>query len=86
MNETARKASHALTVDERLREFVEAELLPDLDMHPDAFWEGLAAIVADLTPENRSLLVARDELQATIDSYHKDNRGKPWDAGRTRHS
>ncbi len=80
MNETARSVSHALTVDKRLRAFVEDELLPDLGVDPGLFWDGFAAIVSDLTPENRALLETRDELQATIDQYHKDQRGNPWDA------
>ncbi|MDJ0917015.1 MAG: malate synthase G [Woeseiaceae bacterium] len=80
MNETARSVSHALTVDQRLRAFVEEKLLPDLGVDPGPFWDGFAAIVSDLTPENRALLEARDKLQATIDQYHKDQKGKPWDA------
>ena len=80
MTETARSVSTALTVDPRLQQFVEDELLPDLGIDPEQFWEGFAAIVAELTPENRELLAIRDELQAKIDRFHVERRGKPWDA------
>ncbi|UTX54179.1 malate synthase G [Leucobacter aridicollis] len=42
-----------------------------------AFWEGAAAILADLTPENERLLARRDELQAKLDEYHTANPGQP---------
>ena len=80
MTETARSVSTALTVDPRLQQFVEDELLQDLGIDPEHFWEGFAAIVAELTPENRELLAIRDDLQAKIDQYHVERRDKPWDA------
>ena len=38
------------------REFVESELLPAIGFDADAFWDGVASIVDDLTPVNRELL------------------------------
>ncbi|MGC5629359.1 malate synthase G [Georgenia sp. Z1344] len=60
-----------------LAAFVEDEALPGTGIDADAFWGGLASIIADLTPENRRLLGVRDELQAAIDQYHKDQPGLP---------
>ncbi|MGC5615033.1 malate synthase G [Georgenia sp. Z1491] len=60
-----------------LAAFVEDEALPGTGLDADAFWQGLASIIADLTPENRRLLTVRDDLQATIDQYHKDQPGLP---------
>ena len=80
MSETARQLSNVLTVDPQLQQFVDKELLPDLDINPATFWHGLAALVAELTPENRALLDTRDKLQERIDSYHRQHQGQPWDA------
>ncbi|MGO1584092.1 MAG: malate synthase G [Actinomycetaceae bacterium] len=60
-----------------LAAFVEDEALTGTGIDADAFWSGLASIITDLTPENRRLLDARDELQATIDQYHLDQPGLP---------
>ena len=70
----------ALTPDSRFREFVEHELLPDLDMPADTFWAGLAQIIEALTPENRALLAHRDRLQQQIDDYHRQHPAARWDA------
>ena len=56
-----------LTIAPVFRDFVENELLPDLGIAPDAFWDGLEKILVELTPENRRLLAIRDELQAKIE-------------------
>ncbi|MFA7430548.1 MAG: malate synthase G, partial [Rhodospirillaceae bacterium] len=41
---------------------------------------GLDALLHDLAPRNRALLATRDTLQAKIDAWHKERRGKPHDA------
>ena len=63
-----------------LKNFVEAEALPGTGIAADAFWSGLAAIVAQFAPRNRMLLDARARLQAQIDAWHLGRRGKPHDA------
>ncbi|MGO1562794.1 MAG: malate synthase G [Actinomycetaceae bacterium] len=57
--------------------FVEDEALTGTGIDADAFWSGLASIIANLTPENRRLLAVRDELQEQIDRYHRDRPGQP---------
>ena len=69
-----------LTVAPVFRSFVETELLPDLGIAPDEFWDGLEKILTELTPENRRLLAVRDDLQAKIDAWHKENPADQWDA------
>jgi malate synthase len=44
-----------------------------------AFWGGLERIVADLGPENRTLLERREALQQAIDAWHRERAGQPHD-------
>ncbi len=71
--------SNTLSVDDILHAFVERELLPDTGVAPEAFWAALEKLLADFTPRNRELLARRDELQAKIDAWWKERRGKPLD-------
>ncbi|MEM9689550.1 MAG: malate synthase G [Pseudomonadota bacterium] len=64
-----------LNVDGGFFQFVEQELLPAIGMDSGAFWSGVESIISDLTPENRQLLSIRDELQASIDGFHRRNPG-----------
>jgi len=70
-----------LSIDERLVAFVETEALPETGIAPAAFWTGLAALLRDLAPKNAALLATRDALQAKIDAWHAERRGRPHDAG-----
>ncbi len=66
-----------LSVAEVLHQFVEREALPGTGLEPTAFWNGLAAIIADLAPRNAALLARRDELQASLDTWHREHPGTP---------
>jgi malate synthase len=68
-----------LQVDAVLAELVEREALPGTGIEAGAFWSGFAALVAELTPKNRALLARRDDLQARIDAWHLEHRGRPHD-------
>ena len=56
------------------------ECLPETGISAAAFWLGLAAIVRDFAPRNRELLAERAALQAHIDAYHRERKGRPHDA------
>jgi len=71
--------SSTLSVDDILHSFVEGELLPGTGVTPQAFWAALDAILADFTPRNAALLARRDELQAQIDVWWRERRGRPLD-------
>ena len=61
-----------LTVHPTFRSFVERQLLPAIDIAPGTFWAGVQHIVETLAPLNRALLDKREQLQASIDAYHRD--------------
>jgi hypothetical protein len=42
----------------------------------DRFWAGFDRIVHDLAPVNRDLLAKRDQMQAELDRWHRENRGR----------
>ncbi len=62
-----------------LADFVEAKLLAGLPVSAEAFWSGYAALLRDFVPENRALLLERDEIQAKIDAWLTARRGQEWD-------
>ena len=68
-----------LQVAETLVRFLEDKALPGTGIAPDAFWRGVADIYGRFAPENRALLAERDAIQAKIDAFHKERRGKPID-------
>jgi malate synthase len=72
--------SPAIAVDRALSRFIEEEVLPGLGIEPKGFWHGVDAIFRDFAPRNAELLRTRDRLQAAIDAWHRQQRGKPIDA------
>ena len=71
--------SDQLSVDPILHAFVEGELLPGTEIEPARFWAALESLLADFTPQNKVLLDRRDALQAKIDAWWTDRKGKPFD-------
>ena len=69
-----------LQIDERLASFLETQVLGPLGRDAEAFWQGFAALLAEFAPRNAALLDKREELQARIDAWHVEHRGKPHDA------
>jgi malate synthase len=69
-----------LKVDAALAEFLESEVLAPLDRDSATFWAGFAELLRRFAPRNLALLDTRDALQAKIDRWHGEQRGKPHDA------
>ncbi|ENT77685.1 malate synthase G [Brucella ovis IntaBari-2006-46-332] len=72
-----------LAVAPELVEFLAKEAAPGTGVEPEKFWKGFATIIRDLAPKNRALLAKRDELQARIDAWYKENR-RQWLENRNR--
>ena len=68
-----------LSVEEGLVDFIENTALPDTGVSQNNFWLGLSSLIKEMTPENRKLLRAREELQDKIDKWHVARIGKPHD-------
>jgi malate synthase len=78
MSDTVERSG--LRVDAALAEFLESEVLAPLGRDAPAFWSGFADICARFAPRNRELLARRDDLQARIDAWHIERRGRQHDA------
>ncbi|MDB2410650.1 malate synthase G [Pseudomonadales bacterium] len=67
--------------------FIEAEVLPDLDINAEDFWQHFSELLNEFTPRNKDLLLTRETMQTAIDQWHanqkdnqKDNKNKASDA------
>lgn len=69
----------SLGVERVLLDFVNNEVLPGTGMALADFWSGAESIVHDLALKNRALLKTRDRLQAEIDAWHKERRGRHFE-------
>ena len=74
---TERITAGGLQVAKVLYDFVNDTALPAAGIEDkDAFWQGFGDIVEKYTPRNVELLAKRDELQAKLDDYYRENPGK----------
>ncbi|WP_440917970.1 malate synthase G [Candidatus Pelagibacter sp.] len=64
-----------LKISDELLSFVNKELLKDLNISSEKFWEGFDNAVHDLAPKNRELIQIRENLQKKIDDWHINNKG-----------
>ncbi|MDH6293537.1 malate synthase, partial [Rhodococcus opacus] len=72
---TERVEVGGLQVAKVLYDFVNEEALPGTGVDADGFWSGAAKVIDELAPKNKALLATRDDLQARIDSWHRDRAG-----------
>jgi len=72
-------AKGSLSVSIKLDEFLTSEVLPDLNITSDHFWQSLEVIVQEFGPRNRELLGLRETIQQNIDDWHLSNKGQTHD-------
>lgn len=77
---TERVQVGGLQVAKVLYDFVVDEAIPGTGVDAAEFWAGADKVIHDLAPRNRALLAVRDDLQAQIDTWHRDRKGQPHDA------
>ena len=53
-----------------LARFIETEVLPDLGISGEQFWQNFSALLAEFTPRNRDLLADRAAMQEKIDQWY----------------
>ncbi len=70
---TARIQKGKLAIAKELYDFIENEALPGSGLDSEAYWKNFEQVVVDLSPKNKALLAKRDEIQAKIDEWHRNN-------------
>ncbi|SDG32197.1 malate synthase [Onishia taeanensis] len=70
-----RVTRHRLQVARELDSFITDQALPGSGVDAEAFWAGVDALFADLTPRNRELLAERERLQQKLDAWHREHPG-----------
>lgn len=70
--------TYGLKIDADLHRFLMEEAMPGTGVDAEHFFAELSALVHDLAPKNRALLAKRDDLQAKLDAWYKQN-GAPSD-------
>ncbi|AOA57978.1 malate synthase G [Acinetobacter larvae] len=70
---TARIQKGKLAIAKELYDFIENEALPGSGLDSETYWKNFEQVVVDLSPKNKALLAKREELQAKIDEWHRNN-------------
>ncbi|KXZ71394.1 Malate synthase G [Acinetobacter venetianus] len=71
---TVRIQQGKLAIAKELYDFIENEALPGSGLDSETYWKNFEQVVVDLSPKNKALLAKRDELQAKIDKWHRNNK------------
>src|SRR4051794_30301598 len=58
-----------------LYEFINSDVLPGTGLNSEQFWTDFDALIHDLSPKNKALLIKRDHIQNEINKWHKKNKG-----------
>jgi malate synthase len=68
-----------ISIDQALYDFVNNETLPGTGVQAPNFWKGFSSLLSNFAPRNAAFLRRRDELQAKIDGWHRQNPGASFD-------
>lgn len=70
---TARIQKGKLAIAKELYDFIENEALLGSGLDSETYWKNFEQVVVDLSPKNKALLAKRDDIQAKIDEWHRNN-------------
>lgn len=70
---TARIQKGKLAIAKELYDFIENEALSGSGLDSETYWKNFEQVVVDLSPKNKALLAKRDDIQAKIDEWHRNN-------------
>lgn len=70
---TVRIQKGKLAIAKELYDFIENEALPGSGLDSNQYWKNFEQVVVDLSPKNKMLLAKREEIQAKIDEWHRNN-------------
>jgi len=65
-----------IKINDNLYNFINNEVLKDINIEEDKFWNGFSDIVDIYYPKNIYLLKKRKDLQNKINKWHKENKSK----------
>ncbi|GAB3670678.1 malate synthase G [Salinisphaera aquimarina] len=75
---TDRIEKSGLQIGKPLYDLIE-KALPGTGVTSDVFWQELADLVAEFGPHNAALLKHREDIQETLDKWHREHRGDKFD-------
>ncbi len=67
---------YGLKIEENLFNFIDNEVLDNLNFEKESFWKNFSNFILDYAPINNSLLKKRLDLKVKIDEWHKKNKAK----------
>jgi len=74
MPETKRIQVGQLAIAEELYNFVNEDVLPQVELQTDRFWQNFEQLLSEFIPDNKKLLNRRCELQQKITAYHQNHQ------------
>ena len=68
-----------IKIDNKLFEFVNQEVLAELNIEQEKFWQGFSTIIDTFFQFNKDLLNKRKDIQNKLNQWHIDNKSKDLD-------
>ena len=76
---TTKLKKYNLQIDQKLLKFINEEILKELNIDEDHFWNGFSTILNDLGKINNKLINKRKIIQLKINDWFKQHKGSKFD-------
>jgi malate synthase len=76
VNDSQHDQESTLEISSEIKNVLEDEILPGLDISAEEFWISFEKIIDDFSPRNKALLAKREEIQTLIDEWHISKKGE----------